>query len=203
MITIAVAKGYLFKEALTILEGAGLYFEEALEDNRRLAFIDKSKKWKLFSVRPWDVPVYVARGAANFGIVGHDVLAEHDTNVSVLKDLNFGHCSLVLAGLKQQFPIKLDHNMRVATKYPHCTEKWFHQQGIKIRLIKLYGAIELAPETGLADVICDLTASGKTLEENGLDIIETLFSSTAQLIANSAALAFYQKEITEIIATLP
>eukprot|EP01047_Picozoa_sp_COSAG01_P000479 COSAG01_NODE_9_length_43729_cov_66.133463_16_plen_204_part_00 len=199
MKTIAVAKGYLFKEALALLEQAGLFFDEATSDSRLLSFVDRKREWRLFSVRPWDVPVYVARGAADFGIVGKDVLEEQQSNVAVLKDLGFGHCSLILAARKEQLPLKLDHNIRVATKYPNCAEAWFLEQGIKVRLVKLYGAIELAPDTGLSDIICDLTATGATLRENGLDIMETLFSSTAQLVANASAMAFYQQDIKDIM----
>lgn len=202
MKTIAVAKGYLFKEALAVLEKAGIFFDIKKEDSRLLSFVDREKQWKLYAVRPWDVPVYVSRGAADFGIVGYDVLAEQREKVAVLKDLHFGQCSLILAAKKEAVPLNPWHNIRVATKYPYCTEQWFCHQGIKIRLIKLYGAIELAPHTGLADIVCDLTATGTTLKENGLEIIDTLFSSTAQLIANPGSLSFYYREVKHLLKSI-
>ncbi|MEK9657602.1 MAG: ATP phosphoribosyltransferase [bacterium] len=202
MKTIAVAKGYLMKDALHLLESVGIVFDMNVLESRALSFVDHSKSWTLLAVRPWDVPVYVARGAADFGIVGYDVLAEQQQHVSVLKNLKFGPCSLILATVLSDSPFVLEHNVRVATKYPKCAERWFCEQGIKVRLIKLYGAVELAPLTGLADIICDLTATGTTLKENGLSVVETLFSSTAQLIANPSAMAFYYDDVSELLSKL-
>ena len=176
-LTIAVAKGYLWSESQKRLESLGVVFEEDLNSSRRLYHYDKTKKLKVLMVRSWDVPVYVEEGAADIGIVGKDVLIEQAPSCYELMDLGFGGCSLVLAGLEAKKVSDLGHHLRIATKYTNSTEAYFNNLGLKIELIKLYGAIELAPLTGLADVICDLTATGQTLKEHQLEIIDTVFSS--------------------------
>ncbi len=183
-LTIAVAKGYLWKEAQSKLEDLGVEFEDDLDSSRRLYHYDKSEKLKVLMVRSWDVPVYVEEGAADIGIVGKDVLIEQSPRCLELLDLQFGGCSLVLAGPKGCQKSELTHHIKVATKYTESTQRYFDAMGLNISLIKLYGAIELAPTTGISQYICDLTATGTTLKENGLDIMDTLYSSTARLIAN-------------------
>ena len=202
LITIAVAKGYLLKEATILLEKIGLKFDEKLVETRKLFTFDTTKTVKILQVRPWDVPVYVAQGAADIGIVGEDVLYEHNEKVDRLLDLKFGGCKLVLAGPKDLDPERLPHHLTVATKYPHCTETYFRERGLNVKMIKLYGSIELAPLTGLSDIICDLTATGQTLKEHELKVIDTLFSSTANLIANPMSMRTQYKRIVGIIDQL-
>ncbi len=199
MITIAVAKGYLLSESIQLLTRLGFDFGENPLDSRKLFCVDKTKALKLLQIRPWDVTEYVEQGAADLGIVGKDVLVEKRSHVLQLADMKFGHCRLVLAGPTKS---KISHNMRVATKYPNATEKYFHDRGIKVNLIKLYGAIELAPLTGLADIISDLTATGKTLKEHKLHIIDTIVSSTAHLIANPTSLRFHYGAVTDLVARI-
>lgn len=195
-LTIAVSKGYLLAEAILLFQKAGLVFEDDLTTSRKLFTWDTTKKIRLLQVRPWDVDVYVAEGAADLGIVGKDVLVEKGSRNPVLMDLKFGRCSLILAGLTKLPLSELTHHMTVATKYPNATQAYFLSKGLKVNLIKLYGSIELAPLTGLADLICDLTATGKTLEENHLSIIDTLFTSSAHLIANPVSLKAQYEAIT-------
>ena len=205
ILTIAAAKGYLLENALDLLRLAGYRFNDDILTSRKLFAFDETKTIKLLQIRPWDVTAYVEKGAADLGVVGMDVLHEKNENVATLLDLGFGHCRLVIAGLKNQSPESLPHHIRVATKYPYSADLYFRQRGIKAEIIKLYGAVELAPLTGLADVICDLTASGKTLAEHGLVEIDTILSSTAHLIANPIGLrVHYQKikELTEILGRL-
>ena len=136
-------------------------------------------------------------------MVGKDVLVEKEENVTELYDLKFGYCRLVIAGLTPLLdPKHFPHDLRVATKYPHSSEAYFKKKGIKVNLLKLYGAVELAPLTGLADVICDLVATGKTLEENNLGIIDTVYDSTARLVANTIALRTHYTWITYLVDAL-
>ncbi|MFC1754194.1 ATP phosphoribosyltransferase [Thermoproteota archaeon] len=202
ILTIAAAKGYLLEGAVRLFEKIGIVFDEDLSKSRKLFAIDTSNSVRLLQVRPWDVSVYVEQGAADLGIVGKDVLYEKDDQVIRLLDLLYGECRLVLAGLKKVDPKELKHNIVVATKYPNSMQAYFKQLGIKARTLKLYGAVELAPLTGLADLICDLTASGQTLEENKLHILDTVFHSSAVLIANQISMKFQYPIIKRITQQL-
>lgn len=183
-LTIAVSKGYLYSEAVKLLNKQGYIFKDNLSLSRKLFTDDTTGTLRLLLIRPWDVPVYVETGAADIGITGKDVLLEQSPQILQLLDLKFGTCKLIIAGTKKAQKKGLFQEIRVATKYPASTQKYFNKLGIKANIIKLYGAIELAPITGISDIIVDLTATGKTLKENKLAIMATLFSSSAHLIAN-------------------
>ncbi len=197
-LTIAVAKGYLFSESLSCFEKCGITFPDSLDNSRRLFMMDSKNQVRLLQIRPWDVPAYVALGAADIGIVGQDVLYEQDPDLIRLVDLKFGRCQLVIAGPHPGTPDSFRQHLKVATKYPKSTELYFRNLGIKAHLLKLYGAIELAPLTGLSDLICDLTATGKTLIEHGLSIIDTLHTSSACLVANKSSLYFHRTQIYDL-----
>ena len=197
-LTIAVPKGYLMKETVALFLKAGIEFPEDFEASRRLFTLDKSGSYKLIMVRPWDVPAYVEQGAADLGVVGRDVIYEQQPDVLILKDLKFGYCKLVIAGFENQSIETLDHHCKVVTKYPQSALNYFASKGKKVRIIKLYGAIELGPLTGLSDVICDLTATGKTLAEHDLSVLDTVFESTAHLIANRVGMNVHYQQIKDI-----
>ena len=201
-LTIAVAKGYLFKEAVVALNNCGIHFDDSLENSRKLFVESTDKSIKLLVVRPWDVPAYVAQGAADLGVVGQDVLLEQKPDVYKLMDLKFGHCRLVIAGPKGAEKAYNNPVLKVATKYPDATKAYLDQKGIKSHIIKLYGAIELAPLTGLSDVISDLAATGQTLKDHELDVIDTIFSSTAFLVANPIGFKAHYTTITRLIEQL-
>lgn len=188
MITIACAKGYLWKKAFGFLSEQGFVFDNDLSESRQLSTIDQSGQIQLMKVRPWDVPVYVEEGAADIGVVGKDVLFEQQSDVLELLDLKFGDCRLVIAGPEDLNDRYLSHNIRVATKYEFSTLQYFQKKSIRCIPIKLYGAMELAPMTGVADIICDLTATGQTLKENGLIEYDDVFYSTARLVANRVSM---------------
>ena len=195
---LACAKGYLLKEAIPLFDALGIQFDEPLLETRKLAIDSVDGTIRILQIRPWDVPVYVQSGCADLGIVGYDVLHEHHTPLNRLLDLNFGACQLVIAG-QPLLNYKAIRRLSVATKYPFSTELFFRSQGIKVELIKLYGAIELAPITGLSDVICDLTATGTTLRENHLDILDTVLESTANLVANPFSLKTRYRDILDLV----
>jgi ATP phosphoribosyltransferase len=156
---------------------------------------------RVLIVRPSDVPTYVEYGAADLGVVGKDVLLEQSPDVYEPVDLRLGVCKLVVARPKgQQLVQRLSSKLRVATKYPVITERFFNQQGLPVELIKLYGSIELAPLVGLADRIVDLVETGKTLKANNLVEDEVIAWSSARLIVNRASLKMKHAVITELIA---
>lgn len=199
MLTIGLAKGYLMKEALELFKKAGLEFENLEEQSRKLEFFDQSGSYRFLVLRPSDVPVYVEYGAADLGIAGKDVLLEGDFKVAELLDLKYGYCQLVVAALKKDQYKKnnLGSDLRIATKFTNSASQYFKNKGLNIELIKLYGSVELAPIGGLSDLIVDLVATGKTIKENGLEIVDTIYESTARLIANSIKVRTnYQKIIT-------
>ena len=198
VLTIACSKGYLWDKAIELLNQIGYTFLSDLSDSRQLSTFDESKQIQLMKVRPWDVPVYVEEGAADLGIVGKDVLLEQGADVFELLDLGFGGCRLVIAGPESQQSDYLRHNIRVATKYEASCLSYFGERSIRCIPIKMYGAMELAPSTGVADIICDLTATGKTLVENGLVEYDEVFSSTARLVSNRVSLMSRFSDIQKI-----
>ncbi|MGV3555827.1 MAG: ATP phosphoribosyltransferase [Croceibacterium sp.] len=191
-LTFAVPKGRILDEALPVMARAGLVPESPFHDkgNRALAFACEGGQVRLIRVRAFDVATFVAFGAAQAGIVGSDVIEEFDfSELYAPVDLAIGHCRLSLAepaGARRE-PGHASH-IRVATKYPNLTKRWFEGKGVQAECIKLNGAMELAPSLGLAGQIVDLVSSGKTLKDNGLVEVETIMEVSARLIVNRAAL---------------
>jgi ATP phosphoribosyltransferase len=154
-------------------------------------------------VRPTDVPTYVEYGAADVGVVGKDVLLEQDCDVYEPLDLGFGACRIAVAAFRGQVPRdRLSSKIRVATKYPKITERYFNQRGVPVEIIKLYGSIELAPIVGLADRIVDLVETGNTLKAHGLIEVECIARSTARLIVNRASLKLKHQAVAELLSKL-
>jgi ATP phosphoribosyltransferase len=194
-LTIAVPRGALLAETLAWLDRLGLDTTEVRANERKLLFEDVG----LITMRPSDVPTYVAAGAADIGITGKDVLMEQtdgDRNgsgreVYELRDLGFGRCEMVVASVagpdRAAEALRRLGVIRVATKYPHIAAAHFERTGRQVEIIEVKGSVELAPLTGLVDAIVDLTATGTTLRENNLVIRETLAVCTARLIANPVA----------------
>jgi ATP phosphoribosyltransferase len=203
-ITIAIPKGYLFNEAIKKFKAIGMEFGDLSQLKRKLTFSDLSGEFKFLIVRPSDVPVYVEHGAADLGISGRDTLDEGEENVARLIDLGFGYCRLVVAGVvsKGYTMDNLPNIPIVATKFVNSAAKYFRQKGIKAEIIKLYGSIELSPIVGLSDIIVDLVATGDTMRDNGLEEIETIFESTAYLIANKVAFQTKNLVIADIVNKL-
>jgi len=179
----------LLPPALDLLRRAG--FEGLPEDDsRRLLFTDPTNRLRLLILKPLDVPTYVEHGAADLGIVGKDVLLEQVPDVYEPLDLGFGVCRLVVAEPRELWerddPAKWSW-VRVATKYPNLTRRYFAERGIQVEVVRLDGSIELAPLVGLAERIVDLVQSGETLRANGLVEVAEILQSTARLIVNRAA----------------
>lgn len=188
MITVALPKGALLKDAIRLLQSVGLDFSAFLDSaNRQLQISDPTHTAKALLVRAQDVPVYVEYGQAHLGIVGYDVLREKKPLVAQLIDLKFGYCRLSVA-MKASSPYRsaldLLPNSRVASKFVHCAHEYFQSLDLPVEIIPLYGSVELGPITGMSEAIVDLVSSGKTLRENGLIETDILFESTARLIAH-------------------
>jgi ATP phosphoribosyltransferase len=152
--------------------------------------------------RPFDIPLYVHYGAADMGITGYDLIVEREVDVYELMDLGFGRCSLVVA-VPQEFKIDSIKNFsgtpRVATEYPNITKKYFESLGKTVEILTVDGAAELAPRLGLAEIIVDISESGKTLRENRLKVIDKIFDSTCRLICNRISYRVFEKEIGEVV----
>ena len=189
MITIALPKGRLMDESLSLLLSCGIEVEAP--SSRKLFFFDKSRRYKFLIVRAQDVATYVEYAAADLGIVGRDVLVESNSDVFELLDLGIGYCKMVVAGKDKDCLNEKTSTVRVATKFVNTAKDYFLKKGVNAEVIKLYGSIELAPLLGLSDCIVDIVSTGRTLKENGLCVIEEIFESTAILISNK--ISYYTK----------
>lgn len=202
-VTIALSKGKLLTPTLALFRQAGYSGYHVQDGDRRLILEFPDHGHRILIVRPSDVPVYVEYGAADLGVVGKDVLLEQSPDVYEPVDLGLGICKLVVAKPNGQTPIqRLSSKLRVATKYPNMTERFFNQQGLPVELIKLYGSIELAPLVGLADRIVDLVETGKTLKANNLVEEEIIAWSSARLIVNRASLKMKHAMVTEVLTRI-
>ena len=197
MINIALPKGRLGERVYRILEQVGYPCPSVLEDNRKLIFENPEAGVRYFWVKPSDVASYVERAAADVGIAGKDVLLEYQPEVYELADLGIGKCRMCAAG-RRGFRDRRDQTLRVATKFPKIAKGYYSAQSRDIDIIKLHGSIELAPLVGLSDVIVDLVETGKTLQENDLEVIETIVPISARLIANKVGYKFKYQEITAL-----
>ena len=203
MITLALSKGRIFDETLPLLRAAGIEVSEDPEKSRKLIIGTSRPDLRIVIVRATDVPTYVEYGAADVGIVGKDVLMEQDSDVYEPLDLGFGACRIAVAALKGQASRdRLSSKIRVATKYPKITERYFNQRGVPVEIVKLYGSIELAPLVGLADRIVDLVETGNTLKAHHLVEVACIAQSTARLVVNRASLKLKHAVVTELIKKL-
>ena len=188
MITVALPKGALLKDSIFLLQSVGLDFSAFLDSaNRQLQIQDPKGIAKALLVRAQDVPVYVEYGQAQLGIVGYDVLREKKPKVAHLVDLQFGRCRLsvaVKASSSYQSALELPPHSRVASKFVNCAREYFQSLDLPVEIVTLYGSVELGPITGMSEAIVDLVSTGRTLRDNGLIETETLFESTARLIAH-------------------
>lgn len=203
MLTVALCKGKLIEPTLKLFAKAGYGAARPAVDSRRLLFPCPEMGMTFLIVRPTDVPTYVEYGAADIGIVGKDILLEQDSDVYEPLDLGFGACKIAVAAFRgQPSGDRLSSKIRVATKYPKITERYFNQRGVPVEIIKLYGSIELAPIVGLADRIVDLVETGNTLKAHNLVEIEVIARSTARLIVNRASLKLKHQAVSELIKRL-
>lgn len=201
-ITIALAKGRLAQKAMEILEKCGIDCGELRQDSRKLVFYDKKNNVRFIMVKPTDVPTYVDHGVADMGIVGKDTLLEAGLPLYEMADLKFAKCRLVIAGYPEKRNLLTSSVKRVATKYPEIARKFYAQKGESVECIKLHGSVELGPMLGLSDVILDIVESGRTLAENGLEIIEEICDVSARLAVNRASLKIKSAVLKPLIENI-
>ena len=203
-LTIALSKGKLLEPAIDLFKRVGLAPKDISPESRRLIFEHPTSGTTLMIVRPSDVPTYVEYGVVDAGVVGADILMEQAADVYEPLDLGFGFCRLAVAAPKSAIQRDGRHatKLRVATKYPNMTERYFTQKGIPIEIIKLYGSVELAPLVGLADHIVDLVSTGKTLRAHNLVVTDVIAECTARLIVNRASLKLKYRRMNDLIEAL-
>jgi ATP phosphoribosyltransferase len=202
-LTIAVPRGALMGGTLDLLDGLGVDTAEVRSNDRKLLFEDAG----IVTMRPGDVPTYVEHGAADIGITGKDVLLEApEREVYELLDLGYGRCEMVVARRRGDDAmgesLRRLGRVRIATKYTKIAADHFARTGRQVELVAVKGSVELAPLTGMVDGIVDLTATGKTLAENGLEVVEEIVTCTARLIANPVAHKLKAAEIDAVVQAL-
>ena len=197
MINVALPKGRLGEKVYAMFEKAGYECPAIKEVNRKLVFENTQKQIRYFWVKPSDVAIYVARGAADIGVAGKDILLEYAPDVYELLDLQIGKCRMAVAAPKS-FHDNGEKTLKVATKFTNIAHRYYADKGREIDIIKLNGSIELAPILGLSDVIVDIVETGATLRENDLEVFETIVPISARLIANKSSFEFKTDAIETI-----
>ena len=200
-LTIAIPKGRLGEQAISMFKSTGIG-ESINEKSRKLIFEDENRNIKFMLLKNSDVITYVENGVADIGISGKDMIMENNSDIYELYKMNIGKCKLSVAGIKGKKIFMDDTILKVATKFPEISKKYFDSKGQKIRIIKLNGSIELAPILGLSDVIVDIVETGNTLKANGLEVLEDMYDVSAIVISNRISYKFKRKEIKEIIELL-
>lgn len=206
MITFALSKGRIFDETLPLLAAAGIVPSEDPERSRKLIIGTSRPDVRIVLVRATDVPTYVQHGGADLGVVGRDTLIEHGGQGLVQPlDLQIARCRMSVA-VRSDFDyaaaVRRGSRLAVATKYTICAREHFAAKGVHVDLIKLYGSMELAPLTGLADAIVDLVSTGNTLKANHLVEVEQILSISARLVVNRAALRLQHARLRSLIEQL-
>jgi len=197
-LTVALAKGRLAELSIEIFEKIGFDCSEMKEKSRKLIFKDEKNHIQFMLVKASDVPTYVEYGAADIGIVGRDTILEEGRDLYEVLDLKFGACKMCVCGKKgTKIP---DGFIKIASKYPKIAKDYFmmkrHQN---IEIIKLQGSVELAPLAGLSQFIVDIVESGKTLKENGMDVIEEIVDLSARMVVNRVSLKIERERIMDIV----
>ena len=203
MITLALSKGRIFEETLPLLAGAGIEVLEDPEKSRKLILPTNRADVQVVLVRATDVPTYVEHGGADLGVAGKDVLIEHGgEGLYQPLDLKIARCRMSVAvreGFDYEAAVRQGSRIRVATKYTTIARQHFADKGVHVDLIKLYGSMELAPLTGLADAIVDLVSTGKTLKANQLVEVEPFMEISSRLVVNQAALKLKRDRLRPLI----
>jgi ATP phosphoribosyltransferase len=203
MITLALSKGRIFDETLPLLKAAGIEVAEDPETSRKLILATNRPDVRVVLVRATDVPTYVQYGGADLGVAGRDVLLEHGgQGLYQPLDLRIAKCRMSVAAradFDYAAAVKQGSRVRVATKYTTVARDHFADKGVHVDLIKLYGSMELAPLTGLADAIVDLVSTGSTLKANHLVEVEQIMEISSRLVVNQAALKIKREPIRQLI----
>jgi len=205
LLRMAIPKGSLYAESIALLERAGYETTGLTDPGRHLTV--RAGDIEFIIGKPTDIPIYVAYGAVDVAIAGKDTIVEADLDVVEMADLHFGACRFVVAEPEDasRSVSEIYRHLgviRVATKYPRVTERHFASRGLQVELVKLSGNIELAPLIGLADQVVDITATGRTLIENKLRIVDEVLTSTARFVANPVSLKLNSDRVTGLASAL-
>ena len=201
MLNIALPKGRLGDKVYELFASIGYDCSEIYSDNRKLVFENKENGVRYLLVKPSDVAIYIAHGAADIGVVGKDILEEDNFDIYELLDLGLGKCNMCVAA-PNDYTEDFDRPLRVATKFVNIAKNYYISLNREIEIIKLNGSFEIAPILGLSDVIVDIVESGKTLEENNLRVYEKIMPISARLIANKSSYKFKSDDIEQLITKL-
>ncbi len=201
MLNIALPKGRLGDKVYELFASIGYDCSEIYSDNRKLVFENEANGVRYLLVKPSDVAIYIAHGAADIGVVGKDILEEGSFNIYELLDLNLGKCNMCVAA-PNDYVEDFDRPLRVATKFVNIAKNYYISLNREIEIIKLNGSIEIAPLLGLSDVIVDIVESGKTLKENNLRVYEKIMPISARLIANKSSYKFKGEDIELLMQKL-
>lgn len=201
MLNIALPKGRLGDKVYELFASIGYDCSEIYSDNRKLVFENEANGVRYLLVKPSDVAIYIAHGAADIGVVGKDILEEGSFDIYELLDLNLGKCNMCVAA-PNDYVEDFDRPLRVATKFVNIAKNYYISLNREIEIIKLNGSIEIAPLLGLSDVIVDIVESGKTLKENNLRVYEKIMPISARLIANKSSYKFKSDDIELLMKKL-
>ena len=201
MLNIALPKGRLGDKVYELFASIGYDCSEIYSDNRKLVFENKENGVRYLLVKPSDVAIYIAHGAADIGVVGKDILEEGDFDIYELLDHGLGKCNMCVAA-PNDYVEDFDRPLRVATKFVNIAKNYYISINREIEIIKLNGSIEIAPLLGLTDVIVDIVESGKTLKENNLRVYEQIMPISARLIANKSSYKFKGEDIDRLMDKL-
>ena len=201
MLNIALPKGRLGDKVYELFASIGYDCSEIYSDNRKLVFENEANGVRYLLVKPSDVAIYIAYGAADIGVVGKDILEEGNFDIYELLDLNLGKCNMCVAA-PNDYVEDFDRPLRVATKFVNIAKNYYISLNREIEIIKLNGSIEIAPILGLSDVIVDIVESGKTLKENNLRVYEQIMPISARLIANKSSYKFKGNDIDALMEKL-
>ena len=198
MITIALSKGRILKQSLPLLKKIGITIDEEEINSRKLILKTNNNNINIIIIRPTDVPVFIQHGAADIGIVGKDVLLEHGSkNIIEILDLNIAKCRLMVAA-KSEADLN-QKSIKIATKYVNSAKVFFNTTGQDYEIIKLYGAMELAPIVGMSDIIVDLVDTGNTLKANNLIPLRHICDISSRLIINNASFVNKNIDIQKLV----
>ncbi len=203
-LTVALAKGRLAEISMDLFEQIGFDVSEMRTKTRKLIFTDEENKIKFILVKASDVPTYVEYGAADIGIVGKDTLLQEGRNLYEMINLGVGKCRMCVCGpLEMKERLEHGNDLRVASKFTNIASNYFfREKGRTVEIIKLHGSVELAPLVGLSEVIVDIVESGKTLKENGLEVLETICDISARFVVNRVSMKMNRERIMDIVNKL-
>ena len=199
MISIALTKGRIEKDAMKIFEEAGFGVDELKDKGRKLVFKDTKENIKYFLVKANDAVTYVEHGAADLAIVGKDTILEKGENYYEILDLGIGKCKFIVATLPDANIFNRIGHIKIGSKYPHVSKKYFEGKGMDVEIIKIEGSVELAPILGISEGIVDIMETGTTLKENGLVVVDEVCDISSRIIVNKSSFKLKRDEINEII----